>query len=109
MAAWEGDKPMNDQDVTVLRNDPDFRELVRARGRLGWTLTAAMLVIYFTFIVLVAWAPGFVGLPVFGIMTLGFPLGLGVILSAIALTGYYVLQANRRFDSLTRRIKERAL
>jgi uncharacterized membrane protein (DUF485 family) len=46
--------------------------------------------------------------PVFGIMTLGFPLGLGVILCAIALTGFYVLRANSAFDALTRLIRERA-
>jgi uncharacterized membrane protein (DUF485 family) len=100
---------MNDRDVTLLGDSPDFQELVRARSRLGWTLTAVMLVAYFGFVVLVAWAPGLMGTPVLGVMTLGFPLGLGVILIAIGLTGFYVLRANSRFDTLTRRIQERGL
>jgi uncharacterized membrane protein (DUF485 family) len=87
-----------------VRDNPDFVELERTRGRLGWTLTAIMLVIYFGFIFLVAFAPGLMATPVFGIMTLGFPLGLFVILSAIALTGFYVLRANAAFDRLTARI-----
>jgi uncharacterized membrane protein (DUF485 family) len=87
-----------------VRDNPDFVELERTRGRLGWTLTAIMLVIYFGFIFLVAFAPGLMATPVFGIMTLGFPLGLFVILSAIALTGFYVLRANSAFDRLTARI-----
>jgi len=96
---------MDEIALARLEASPAFEELVRTRGRLGRTLTAAILVIYFGFVVLVAWAPGLMGTPVFGIMTLGFPLGLGVILSAIALTGFYVLRANSSFDALTKRIQ----
>jgi uncharacterized membrane protein (DUF485 family) len=92
-----------------LRDSPDFKELERTRGRLGWTLTAIMLVIYFGFIFLVAFAPKLMATPVFGATTLGFPLGLGVIVSAIALTGFYVLRANSAFDTLTARIVRRGL
>jgi len=94
-----------DQRVTpLLRDNPDLRELERVRGRLGWTLTTVMLVIYFGFVFLVAFAPGLMATPVFGSVTLGFPLGLGVILSAIVLTGIYVVRANSVFDVLTARI-----
>jgi uncharacterized membrane protein (DUF485 family) len=96
---------MDEIALARLEASPAFEELVRTRGRLGRTLTVAILVIYFGFVVLVAWAPGLMGTPVFGIMTLGFPLGLGVILSAIALTGFYVLRANSSFDALTKRIQ----
>jgi uncharacterized membrane protein (DUF485 family) len=43
-------------------------------------------------------------IPVFGPVTLGFPLGLGVILSAVVLTGIYVVRANGEFDTLTRNV-----
>jgi uncharacterized membrane protein (DUF485 family) len=95
-----------DQGLTPsLRENPDFKELVRVRTRLGWTLTAIMLLIYFGFIFLVAFAPSVMGTPVLGSMTLGFPLGLGVIVSAIVLTGIYVLRANSTFDTLVQRIE----
>jgi uncharacterized membrane protein (DUF485 family) len=87
-----------------MRDNPDFRELERTRGRLGWTLTAIMLVVYFGFVLMVAYAPKLMATPVLGSISLGFPLGLGVILCAIALTGFYVLRANAAFDTLTRRI-----
>ena len=94
-----------DQTVTPhMRDNPDFRELERTRGRLGWTLTAIMLVVYFGFVLMVAFAPKLMATPVFGTISLGFPLGLGVILCAILLTGLYVLRANDAFDTLTRRI-----
>ena len=94
-------------DQTLLpltRDNPDFRELERTRGRLGWTLTAIMLVIYFGFVLMVAFTPKLMATPVLGTISLGFPLGLGVILFAIALTGFYVVRANDAFDTLTRRI-----
>ena len=93
--------------VDRLRSNPDFLELERRRGALGWTLTAVMLVIYFGFILLIAFVPQVLAMKVgTGVMTLGFPLGIGVILSAIVLTGVYVWRANALFDPMTRRIKE---
>ena len=99
---------MNDQDCARLRATPAFVALERSRGALGVALTVAMLAIYFGFLGLVAFAPALMGTRVFGTMTLGFPLGLGVILSAILLTGIYVLRANKTFDVLTRRVVEEA-
>jgi uncharacterized membrane protein (DUF485 family) len=94
-----------DQSLTPhMRDNPDFKELERTRGQLGRTLTIIMLVIYFGFVLMVAYAPKLMATPVFGSVTLGFPLGLGVIIVAIALTGFYVLRANAAFDTLTRRI-----
>ena len=87
---------------------PPSPPLVGRRRALAWSLTLAMLVIYFGFIGLVAFAPAIMAIPVSRTITLGFPLGLGVILAAIALTGLYVLRANAEFDPLTRRIVEDA-
>ena len=44
--------------------------------------------------------------PVWGVITLGFALGLAVMIAAVALTGLYVLRANSRFDALQRAIRE---
>jgi uncharacterized membrane protein (DUF485 family) len=65
-----------------------------------------MLVIYYGFIGLVAFAKPFMAMGIGGGMTLAFPLGLGVIASAIILTGIYVLRANGEYDRLTARIRE---
>jgi uncharacterized membrane protein (DUF485 family) len=81
---------------------------VQGRNRLALTLTITMLLIYFGFIGVVAFAPGIMAIPISTTVTLGFALGLAVILAAIALTGLYVLRANAEFDRLTRRIAEDA-
>jgi uncharacterized membrane protein (DUF485 family) len=87
-----------------VRAHPAYYELISMRRRLAVILTVAMLAIYFGFVFLVAWAPGVMGTHITRSITLGFLLGLGVILSAIVLTGIYVLRANSTFDALTRRI-----
>ena len=95
---------MDSQVAARIRANPNFLTLVRIRSTFAWTLAIIMLVIYYAFILLVAFAPGLMATPVIGPVTLGFPLGLGVILSAILLTGIYVFRANGEFDDLTRKV-----
>jgi uncharacterized membrane protein (DUF485 family) len=92
-----------------VRRDPRFNDLVAKRSRFAWLLSAAMLCIYFGFILIIAFAPKLLAIPIgAGVTTLGIPLGLLVIVSAFVLTGIYVRRANVEFDSMTRQILERA-
>ncbi len=96
---------MASQDYNQLLRSPRFQELVRQRTRFAWTLSIVMLVIYFGFILLVAFAKPLLATKVGdGVTSLGIILGLGVILSAFVLTGIYVQRANSRFDELTRHL-----
>jgi uncharacterized membrane protein (DUF485 family) len=90
--------------ASQIRSNPLFLELITKRNRFSWTLCAIMLVIYYGFILLVAFAKPLLGIDVGGGITLAFPIGLGVIVSAVVLTGLYVLRANGEYDDLTRRI-----
>ena len=92
--------------IQVIESNPKFRELVAKRTRLAWALTGAMLIIYFGFIAIVAFAPQWLGIFISGAMTLGIPIGLAVIAAALVLTGLYVYRANSEFDRLTREILE---
>jgi uncharacterized membrane protein (DUF485 family) len=87
-----------------IRNNPKFKQLIEARNRLALQLSVAMLVIYYGFIVLVAFAPGFLGIPLGGVTTIGIPIGILVIISAFVLTGIYVSKANTTFDRLNNEI-----
>jgi uncharacterized membrane protein (DUF485 family) len=61
-----------------------------------------MLVIYFGFILLVAFGKGFLATKIgSGVTTIGMIIGLIVIISAFVLTGIYTFRANSRFDELT--------
>ena len=90
-------------DVTArIASDPRYAELKRARSRLGWTLAIAMLVVYYGFILLVAFDKPLLATRLgSGVTTVGIPLGLGVIVFTVAITAIYVSRANRRFDALT--------
>jgi len=86
--------------ANALANDARFERLVRRRGRFAWRLTGCMLVIYFGYILLIAFRRDILAQPIGdGVTTLGIPLGLGVILSGIVLTGIYVRRANRVYDA----------
>lgn len=88
-------------DTRTIADDPRYRELVRSRGRLSIVLTAVVLVAYFGFILLVAFAKPFLAQPIAGRVTsVGIVLGFALILLAIALTGIYVRAANTRHDQL---------
>ena len=94
-------------DIQSIENNPKFQELVSARKSLGWSLTALMIVIYFGFILLVAFDPKLLGTPIYGgVTTIGIPVGLFVIIAAFVITGIYVARANATYDTLTQQIVE---
>jgi uncharacterized membrane protein (DUF485 family) len=93
-----------------IRQNPAFQELVRKRTGFAWLLSALMLLIYFGFILLVAFDKTFLATPLgTGVTTIGIPIGIAVIVSAFVLTGIYVKRANSEFDELTDKIKKDAL
>jgi uncharacterized membrane protein (DUF485 family) len=93
--------------VDKIKRLPEYHQLVKQRGRLAWRLTALMLAAYFGFILLVAFFPEVFQTVVWGqYTTIGFPLGVGIILLAFVLTGIYVYRANRHFDALTHHVRK---
>ncbi|KUG28246.1 putative membrane protein, clustering with actp [hydrocarbon metagenome] len=81
-----------------------FQKLVRAKWTISLVLTALILVIYFGFILVLAFAKDVLTAKIGVHMTLGLPVGLGVILAACILTGIYVYWANRTYDASVRDI-----
>jgi len=92
--------------VRRVQADPNYIELESKRNSLGISLSVLMLVIYYGYIAMLAFAKPFLGTIVAGVMTLAFPIGMFVLLAAIAITGIYVNRANNEFDALTRKIVE---
>lgn len=98
---------MNPVTLAAVQNDPVFRELVSRRSRFAWWLTALTLIVYLGFIFLIAFEPKALATPIDGVITVGLPVGLFVILCAIVLTGIYVRRANSEFDRMTYSIVKR--
>ena len=81
--------------------DPRYQRLLKRRGRFTWTLSLVMLVAYFGYIALVAFDKSLLARPIGGgVTSLGIPVGVGLILLAILLTGLYVRRANKEYDPL---------
>lgn len=102
---------MTDTVVARIRANPKYRELRDKRNSFGWMLTLFMLVVYYGFIALVAFNKGFLAQPLgaTGVTTIGIPIGIGVILFTIVITGIYVRRANSEFDRLTAEILKEAV
>ena len=87
--------------------DPRYQKLLRRRGRFTWTLTSIMLAAYFGYIALIAFDKPLLARPIGGgVTSLGIPVGVGIILLAILLTGLYVRRANKEFDHLVRALRD---
>ena len=96
---------MDEATLARIEADDRYRRLVRGRSRLGWVLAAIMSVAYFGFISLIAFDKELLASPIGGGFTsLGIPVGFGIIVFAILLTGIYVRRANGAFDRLTHEI-----
>ncbi|MDD3484643.1 DUF485 domain-containing protein, partial [Azovibrio restrictus] len=75
------------------------------RTAYGWLMTIIMLVVYYGYIALIAFDKEFLAQRMGeGVTTLGIPIGLGVILFTVIITGIYVRRANNEFDAVTAEI-----
>ncbi len=75
-----------------------IRELDAARWRVALALTAAMVVLYFGFVLLVAYGRPLLAVRVVPGLTLGILLGALVIVVSWVLTWVYVRWAARHYD-----------
>jgi uncharacterized membrane protein (DUF485 family) len=99
--------PRHDDVTDRIRANPKYQELRRKRNSFGWALTLAMMVVYYGYIALIAFNKPFLSQPLgAGVTTIGVPIGMGVIVFTILITGLYVRRANSEYDALTRAILE---
>ena len=104
MAEQEGGDAARYDEVLA---DPRYQRLVKRRGRFTWTLTIVMLVAYFGYVALIAFdKPALARRIGTGVTSLGIPVGVGIILLAILLTGLYVRRANREYDPLVKALRD---
>ena len=99
---------MNQELVDKIKNNPDYQELVSKRSSFSIKLSVAMLVVYFTFILTIAFSPETLGTPLSSdsVTTVGIPIGIAIIIFAFVLTGIYTKRANTEFDDLSNKIKQ---
>ncbi len=98
---------MDKELVNKIQNNPAYQKLVTTRNGFAWKLSIIMLVVYYTYILLIAFSPATLGAKVSAgaMMTWGIPVGIAIIIFAFVMTGIYVKRANSEFDDLSNQVK----
>lgn len=98
---------MEKELIQKIKSNLDYQSLVKKRTSFAITLTVIMLVVYFAFILTIAFDPSLLAQPLNSdsVTTIGIPIGIAVIVIAFILTGIYTKRANGEFDELANRVK----
>lgn len=90
-----------------ILNSPEFKAIVRSKNLISIFLTILVLFIYFGFILLLAYGKDFLSQKFYGPITVGIPIGIGVIVLSWILTGIYVAWANKSYDEKVANVREK--
>lgn len=98
---------MNQEIYERVRNNPKYIELITKRSSFAWKLSILILIVYYIFIMVIAFSPQTLGHTIGNsVTTIGIPIGLSIIFLCFILTGIYTRRANSEFDKLTNEIKD---
>jgi uncharacterized membrane protein (DUF485 family) len=89
-----------------MKDEQGIAGLAGAQWRLALRLTAAMMAVYFGFILMVAYAKPLLGRLLVPGLSLGTLLGALVIVAAWALIWIYVRWANTHYDATVRSLRK---
>ena len=102
---------MKDEDIVArIEKNPKFLKFVSLRNNYSYVLSTLMMIAYFGYILLVAFNKPFLATKVAAgaTMSIGIPLGLGVLVFTIVITAIYVRRANTEFDAIKDEIVKEA-
>lgn len=88
-----------------MLDSAEFRTLVSRRWTVSVLLLACLFVLYYGYILLIAFDKPFLARKIGEYTTLGIPLGVGVIVGSWILTAIYVVWANGH-DAEVARLKD---
>jgi uncharacterized membrane protein (DUF485 family) len=91
-----------------IASDPDFQHLIKRRTGYGWMMAFIIMVVYFTFIMMIAYNPQLLATKIStgSTISVGIVAGFLIIIFSFVMTGLYVHKANSQFDEITAKIKE---
>ncbi len=100
----------NNSIQAKIRANPKFAEMVSKRTRFAIILSITVLVPYYTFMMVTAFNPALLAQPLGegNIITLGWPIGVLLIVGSWLTTGIYIRRANGEFDTLNEQILKEA-
>lgn len=94
---------MSSEMYERMRGNPKFQRLVQERGRFQWTLSTIVLVLFYGYFMVVAFAPGFLAKKIAegSMWPIGYTVELFLFIFFWFLTLLYVRRANSEFDDMT--------
>jgi uncharacterized membrane protein (DUF485 family) len=95
-----------EQKYAAVQETPEFQDLRKRYRGFVIPVAVASLVWYFAYVLLAAYAPGFMGQKVFGNITLGLVLGLLQFVTTFVVTQVYVSYADKKLDPASARIRD---
>lgn len=101
----KNDDVVSERQVHQIITTPGFKQLVARRWALSLTLTALMLLVYVGFILGIAFGKEALAAKIGEHVTVAVPIGIGIIVFAWLITGYYVRWANRVYDKQVEEFK----
>ena len=102
---------MKEEDIVArIEKNPKFLKFVSTRNNYSIVMTIAMMVVYFGYILLIAFNKPFLAgkLSAGAVTSVGIPLGIGVLVFTIIITWIYVRRANSEFHSTKEEIIKEA-
>lgn len=86
--------------------NPKFATMVGKRTCFAIILSLAVLVPYYTFMMVTAFNPGLLAQPISegSVITIGWPIGCILVIGSWLMTGIYIRRANSEFDRLNQEI-----
>ena len=103
------DVPTNENpDFAAIHGSPEFAELRRRFRRFVFPMTALFFLWYLGYVLLAAYARGFMGHRLLGAVNVGLVLGLLQFVSTLAITAGYLRYARKRLDPAVAALRARA-
>jgi len=92
---------VDSHELERIRQHPEFSRLIRRKQRLVWSLTGIMLAVYYGLVLLMAFAPGALAMPLGGsLVNVGILAAAALMILSFVLTACYVYASNRMLDPL---------
>ena len=96
---------MNKELVERIKHNPKYKELVSKRSSFAIKLAIFILVVYYGFVLTIAFNKEFFATKVGEVMTVAWPIAAAIILISFITTLIYVVRANGEFEDLETSIK----
>lgn len=94
-------------DYEFVQASRDFQSLRRRFRRFAVPVTVLFLGWYFLYVIVAAFAPGFMRTPVFGEVNVGLCFGALQFVSTFTITVLYARWARRNIDPISERLRQR--